>query len=54
MTFYDLRATSITWQVLAKTEAMAIAQRAGHKNLSTTPITSRRRAAPPLALRFAL
>jgi len=38
ITFYDLRSTGITWEVLAKTEALVIMQRAGHKNLSTTQI----------------
>jgi len=38
MTFYDLRATGITWEALAGTEPLAIMQRAGHKNLSTTQI----------------
>jgi len=30
VTFYDLRATGITWEALAKTEFLATVQRAGH------------------------
>jgi hypothetical protein len=36
VTFYDLRATGITWEALANTPHLAIQQRAGHKNFSTT------------------
>ncbi len=36
LTFYDLRATGITWEVLARTEHVRIMQRAGHRNFSTT------------------
>jgi integrase len=36
VTFYDLRATGITWEVLDGTEHVRIMQRAGHKNFSTT------------------
>ena len=36
ITFYDLRATGITWEALAKTEFLAIMQRAGHKESKTT------------------
>jgi integrase len=38
MTFYDLRATGITWEVLAGTEPIRIMQRAGHTNFATTQI----------------
>ena len=36
MTFYDLRATGITWEVLAGTDHVRIMQRAGHTNFATT------------------
>ena len=36
MTFYDLRATGITWEVLAGTDHVRIMQRAGHTNFTTT------------------
>lgn len=36
VTFYDLRATGITWEVLAGTDHLRIMQRAGHANFSTT------------------
>jgi integrase len=36
VTFYDLRATGITWEVLAGTDHVRIMQRAGHRNFSTT------------------
>jgi integrase len=36
VTFYDLRSTGITWEVLARTEHLKIQQRAGHKSFSTT------------------
>lgn len=36
MTFYDLRATGITWEVLAGTDHVRIMQRAGHTNFNTT------------------
>jgi len=36
ITFYDLRATGITWEVLAGTDHIRIMQRAGHRNFSTT------------------
>lgn len=36
ITFYDLRATGITWEVLAGTEHVRVQQRAGHKHFSTT------------------
>jgi integrase len=36
VTFYDLRATGITWEVLDSTEHVRIMQRAGHRNFSTT------------------
>jgi integrase len=36
VTFYDLRATGITWEVLDGTEHLRIMQRAGHQNFSTT------------------
>jgi integrase len=36
VTFYDLRSTGITWEVLAGTEHLKIQQRAGHKSFSTT------------------
>jgi len=36
ITFYDLRATGITWEVLAGTTALVIRQRAGHTDLETT------------------
>lgn len=38
VTFYDLRATGITWEVLAGTEHVRIMQRAGHANFSTTQL----------------
>jgi len=36
ITFYDLRATGITWEVLDGTEHVRIMQRAGHRNFATT------------------
>jgi integrase len=36
ITFYDLRATGITWEALANTEFLAIMQRAGHRESKTT------------------
>ncbi|MBK7582091.1 MAG: tyrosine-type recombinase/integrase [Myxococcales bacterium] len=36
ITFYDLRATGITWEVLAGTEHVRVMQRAGHVQFSTT------------------
>jgi integrase len=36
ITFYDLRATGITWEALAKTEMLTIMQRAGHDEPKTT------------------
>ena len=36
ITFYDLRATGITWEVLAGTEHLRVMQRAGHANFTTT------------------
>ena len=36
ITFYDLRATGITWEVLAGTDHVQVMVRAGHKNFSTT------------------
>lgn len=36
LTFYDLRATGITWEVLAGTDHVRVMQRAGHRNFSTT------------------
>jgi hypothetical protein len=36
VTFYDLRASGITWEVLDGTEHVRIMQRAGHRNFSTT------------------
>jgi len=36
ITFYDLRSTGITWEVLAGTEPLRVQQRAGHKDFSTT------------------
>jgi len=36
VTFYDLRATGITWEALAKTDPLAIQQRAGHTDFKTT------------------
>jgi len=36
ITFDDLRATGITWEVLAKTEHVRIMQRAGHEQFETT------------------
>jgi integrase len=36
MTFYDLRATGITWEAVAKTEMLTIMQRAGHDEPKTT------------------
>ena len=35
VTFYDLRATGITWEVLDGTEHVRIMQRADHKNSTT-------------------
>jgi integrase len=36
ITFYDLRASGITWEALAGTEPLTIMQRAGHKDFKTT------------------
>jgi hypothetical protein len=36
VTFYDLRATGITWEALAGTELLTLMQRAGHKESKTT------------------
>jgi integrase len=36
VTFYDLRATGITWEALAGTEPLRIQQRAGHERFETT------------------
>jgi integrase len=36
VTFYDLRHTGITWEVLAGTDHVRIMQRAGHRSFSTT------------------
>jgi len=36
VTFYDLRASGITWEVLDGTEPLRVQQRAGHTNFSTT------------------
>ncbi len=36
ITFYDLRATGITWLALRGDDPMKIMQRAGHENMSTT------------------
>lgn len=36
VTFYDLRSTGITWEVLAGTKHLKIQRRAGHKAFSTT------------------
>lgn len=36
ITFYDLRATGITWEAIAGTEHLRIMQRAGHLNITTT------------------
>ncbi len=36
ITFYDLRATGITWEALAKTDTLTIMQRAGHTEYKTT------------------
>ncbi|HKY39263.1 MAG TPA: site-specific integrase, partial [Polyangiaceae bacterium] len=38
VTFYDLRASGITWEVLDGTEPLRIQQRAGHTNFSTTQV----------------
>lgn len=38
MTFHDLRATGITWEAVAGTDALRIQQRAGHSSLSTTQV----------------
>ncbi len=38
VTFYDLRATGITWEVLDGTEHVRVMQRAGHRNFSTTQL----------------
>jgi integrase len=38
MGFHDLRATGITWEVLAGTDPLKIQQRAGHTSLNTTLI----------------
>jgi hypothetical protein len=36
ITFYDLRATGITWMALRADNPMAIKQRAGHRRFETT------------------
>jgi hypothetical protein len=36
MTFYDLRATGITWEVLDGTDHLRVMQRTGHLNFTTT------------------
>ena len=36
LTFYDLRATGITWEILAGTEHTRVMQRAGHERFETT------------------
>jgi integrase len=36
VTFYDLRATGITWEALAGTDLLTIMQRAGHRESKTT------------------
>ncbi len=36
MTFYDLRATGITWMALRGDNPLAIKQRAGHRRFETT------------------
>jgi integrase len=36
VTFYDLRATGITWEALARTDLLTIMQRAGHRESKTT------------------
>ena len=36
ITFYDLRATGITWMALRNDNPMAIKQRAGHRRFETT------------------
>ena len=36
VTFYDLRATGITWEVLAGTPHVSVMQRAGHEQFQTT------------------
>lgn len=38
MTFHDLRATGITWEAVAGTDALRIQQRAGHASLATTQV----------------
>lgn len=38
LTFYDLRATGITWEALAGTDPLKIMHRAGHLSFSTTQI----------------
>lgn len=38
MTFHDLRATGITWEAIAGTDAVKIQQRAGHTSMNTTLI----------------
>lgn len=38
MTFHDLRATGITWEAVAGTDALRIQRRAGHASLSTTQV----------------
>ena len=42
VTYYDLRATGITWEALAKTEFLSIIQRAGHRESRQRSTTSRR------------
>ena len=36
MTFYDLRATGITWMAVRGDDALKIMSRAGHRTFSTT------------------
>ncbi len=38
ITFYDLRATGITWEVLARTEHVRVQHRAGRKHFATTAL----------------
>lgn len=38
LTFYDLRATGITWEAIAGTDPLKIMQRAGHLSFTTTQI----------------
>ena len=47
MTFYDLRATGITWEVLAKTEHLAIMYRAGYKNVARQVLSTELKARGP-------